>query len=220
MVDLSHCFTVKQVCLNEGEDSPKSSESSESSSSEETATHGRSSQEPLQPDTPDAMGENPLDAAPLPSADAGPSLAMPDPEDPQTSADALQLLPDDPSHTAMSVDIALNVPDSNPDPTKDSLTAETMSNIPPDTDTPHPPALSETGVIAGTNQPQVIATYQGSLQGVTPSFPTCVIQPTPMSFSTASPLVVPTGTALNGGPVCFTIQVTTPERDPPRGDSI
>ncbi|XP_035766514.1 soluble scavenger receptor cysteine-rich domain-containing protein SSC5D-like [Neolamprologus brichardi] len=207
--------TAKPVHLKESEDSPKSSESSESSSSEETTTNGRSSQETLESNTPDATENNPLDATPLPSADAGPSLAT-SPADPQTSADpdALQLVPD-PSHTAMSVDVSLDVPNSGP--TKDSVKAVNPTHILPNT---HPSGLSEAGVVIGTIQPQVITTYQGSTQGVTPPFPTCVIQPTPTAFSTAPPLVLPIGTTLDGGPVCFTFQVTTAEPDPPRGDSI
>lgn len=124
----------------------------------------------------------------------------------------------DPSHTGMSVDVSLDVPNSGP--TKDSVNAVDPTHILPNADAPHPSGLSETGVVIGTIQPQVITTYQGSTQGITPPFPTCVIQPTPTAFSTAPPLVLPIGTTLDGGPVCFTFQVTTAEPDPPRGDSI
>ncbi|XP_051277370.1 coagulation factor V-like [Dicentrarchus labrax] len=199
----------KPLCLNEGEDS---SESSQLDSSEEAATDRGPSQEPLQPafadtDVSDAVEEtdSPSTAAPLPSA--GPSPAMLNtsamPEDPQasTDTDALQLMPDDPSQTALGVDVSQDMPNS--DPAQDSINADTEFS----------PHLTETDTIIGTdgtNQPQVTTTttYQGFPQGATPP------------FSTAPPLPVHIGTALTGVPVCFTFQLVTPEPDPPRGDSI
>lgn len=159
-------------------------------------------------------------AALLPSADSEPSpatldtSALPDPQT-STDTDALQLLPDDPSHTAMGVDIAQDMPDSDP-----AINADTVHVV--DTEVSLHPGFAETDTvidIGGTNQPQVIpTTYQGFPQGGTPSFPAHIKQ-TPPPFS---PLPIPIGTAqiVTGTPVCFTFQFTTPEPDPPRGDSI
>ncbi|XP_044054129.1 coagulation factor V-like isoform X2 [Siniperca chuatsi] len=220
----------KPVCLGEGDDLSKSSESSESNSSEETTTHVGPSQEPLQPvftetDMPNAMEEtDPLDtAALLPSADAGPSTAtldtsaLPDPEDPQSATDAntLQLMPDDPSQTALGIDISQDMPDS--DPAQDSINADTVHI--PDTESSLHPGLTETDIIIGidgTNQPKVTTTYQGFPQDSTPP----ITKTTPPPFSTAPPLPIAIETALTGVPVCFTFQLATPEPDAPRGDSI
>ncbi|XP_074493318.1 uncharacterized protein LOC141768822 [Sebastes fasciatus] len=229
----------KPVYLSDGVDSSKSSESSESNSSEETASRVGLSQEPLQPafpetDLPNAMEEtDPTGAAALlPSIDAGPSpatldtSALLDTEDPQTSTDtdALQLMPDDPSQTALGIDISQDMPDS--DPAQDSINTDTV-HVLPDAEVSLHPALTDTGTIiggAGINQPQVTTTttttYQRFPQGTTPPFPPHVIKPTPPPFSTAPALPVPIGTTMTGVPVCFTFQFTTPEPDPPRGDSM
>lgn len=167
---------------------------------------------------PNAMEEtDPPGTAALP-----PSPATQDPEDPQTSTDALQLMPDDPSQAALGVDISQDMPDS--DPAQDSINGDTV-HVLPDTEVSLHPGLTETEInigTDGTNQPQVTTnTYQGSPRGATPPFPSPhSIQPTPPPFSTAPPLPIPIGTALTGVPVCFTFQFETPEPDPPRGDSI
>ncbi|KAF1388827.1 hypothetical protein PFLUV_G00066740 [Perca fluviatilis] len=200
---------TKPICLSGGEDSSKSSESSETNSSEETAAHVEPSQEPVQPapTEPDVPTATEGAAVLLPSAEAGPSpatldaSALPYPEDPQTStdADALQLVPDDPSQTALGVDISQDMPNS--DPAQDSINADTVPVLPD-------PEVSL--VVSGTNQPPSTATaYQSFPQGATPT-----------SFSTAPPLTIPVDTALTSAPVCFTFQFSTPEPKPPRGDSI
>lgn len=181
---------------------------------------------------PNAMEETdpPDTAATLPSAGAGPSpatlntSATPGPEDPQTStdADALQLMPDDPSQTALGVDISQDMPDS--DPAQDSINADTV-HVLPDTEVSLHPGLTEIDVIidiGGTNQPQVTTstTYQGFPPGATPPFPPHIIKTTPPPFSAAPPLPIAIETALTGVPVCFTFQFTTSEPDPPRGDNI
>ncbi|KAI3372259.1 hypothetical protein L3Q82_022772 [Scortum barcoo] len=134
----------KPVCLTEGEDSSETSESSELNSSEET--HVGSSQDPLDPaltetHLPNTVEEtdSPDTAAQLPSADAGTSPAIldtsapPGLEDPQTStdADALQLMPDDPSQTALGIEVSQDMPDSAP--AQDSIHTDT-AHIPPDTE--------------------------------------------------------------------------------------
>lgn len=193
---------MKQISLNDAEDSSKASESIESNSSEEIATDTGPPQEPQQPESteiesPNATEEtNPLDTTPS-STDAGPlpatfnSSALPDLEDPQTSADgaALQLTPDEPSPTApdMGVNISQGMPESDP-----ALNADTTHV--PDTK-PEPQAAT--------------TTYQ--------ELPKDAI---PLSFSTTSPLPVPTGSALTTVPVCISFQFVTSEPDPPRGDSI
>ncbi|KAM7416092.1 hypothetical protein PAMA_018255 [Pampus argenteus] len=205
--------TSKPVCLSEGEESL---ESSEFSSSEETATHAEPSQEPLQEAFTDSVEENDLTdtAALLPSADSEPTPAtldtstLPDPKDPQTSTDALQLMPDDPSHTALGVDIAQDMPDSDP-----AINADIARVV--ETEVSLHPGLTGTDIvidIGSTNQPQVNPTaYQGSPEGATPPFPSH-IKPTPPVFSTSQ--------VLTGAPVCSPFQVAMPEQDQPRGDSI
>lgn len=42
---------------------------------------------------------------------------------------------------------------------------------------------------------------------------------TPLPFSQTMPFVIPIGATLAGTPVCFTVQLTTPETAPLRGDS-
>ncbi|XP_038558405.1 dentin sialophosphoprotein-like [Micropterus salmoides] len=218
----------KPVCLSECEDSSKSSDSSESNSSEEAATQVGPSQEPLA-DMSNGMEEtDPTDtAALLPSADTGPSpatldtSALPDHDDPQTSSDALQLMPDDPSQTALGIDISQDMPHS--DPAHDSVTADTM-HVLPNTDVSLHPELTVTDItigIGGTNQPQgTTATYQGFLQDATPTLPPHITKATAPPFSTAPPLPIAIDTTLTGVPVCFTFQFTTPVPDPPRGDSM
>ncbi|XP_047446814.1 uncharacterized protein LOC125011639 [Mugil cephalus] len=199
-VFLVSVVTSKPIDLNDAEDSSKSSESSESISSEETATDVEPSQEPPEPaltetDMPNAIEEsNPLDTTP-PSVDGGPlpvalnTSALPELEDPQTSADngALQLMPDDPSQTTPGVDISQGMPDLDA-----ALNTDT-AHILPDAHT----------------EPQVATTYQG--------FPKDAI---PLSFSSTTPLPVPTGTTLTAVPVCIAFQFVTREPDPPRGDNI
>ncbi|RVE68926.1 hypothetical protein OJAV_G00096110 [Oryzias javanicus] len=46
-----------------------------------------------------------------------------------------------------------------------------------------------------------------------------IVTPTPLPLSKTSPFVIPIGATLAGTPVCFTVQVTTPESAPLRGDS-
>ncbi|GLD52549.1 low-density lipoprotein receptor-related protein 2 [Lates japonicus] len=212
----------KPVCLREGEDSSKSSESSESNSSEETASHVEPSQDPLQPaltetGVPNAIEEtDPPDTAALPPSAESATLntsALPDPEDPQSSTDALQLMPDDPSQTALGVDISQDMPD----PAQDSINADTV-HVVPDMEVSRHPGTTETDLtigVGGTTQLQVTTTYQGFPQGATPPFP-----PTHPPVSTTPPLPIPISTALTGVPVCFTFTFETPEPDPPRGDSI
>ncbi|XP_032372700.1 vegetative cell wall protein gp1 isoform X1 [Etheostoma spectabile] len=209
---------TKPICLSESEDSSESSESSEPNSSEETATHVGPSQEPVQPAPTEADMPNATEGAAvlLPSAEAGPSpatleKALPYPEDPQTStdADASQLSPDEPSQTALGVDVSQDMPDS--DPAQDSIKVDTV-HIQPD------PEVSL--VVSGTNQPPLTTTtYQRFPQGATPPSPPN-INPTPPPFSAAPSLTIPVDTALNSAPVCFTFQFSTPESKPPRGDSI
>ncbi len=181
---------------------------------------------------PNAMEETdpPDTAALLPSAGAGPSpatldtSALPGPEDPQTStdADALQLMPDDPSQTPLGIDISQDMPDS--DPAQDSINAD-IAHVLPDTEVSQHPGLTDTNVIidiGGTDQPQVTTTNtdQGFPQDATPPFPPHMIATTPPPLPTAQPLPIAIETALTGVPVCFTFQIATSEPDPPRGDSI
>ncbi|KAG7222110.1 hypothetical protein INR49_016682, partial [Caranx melampygus] len=112
----------KPICLSEP---IKSSESSESSSSEETDHNAVASPTSLQPPltesgVPTAIEPGAPDpTALLPSVDLGSSpvtlntSALPNPEDPQasTDTDALQLVPGDPSQTALGVDTPENVAD-------------------------------------------------------------------------------------------------------------
>lgn len=218
--------------LIEGEDSAESLESSEFNSSEETETHVEPSQDPLQPafteaDLPNAIGEtDPVDTvAPLPSADSGPSLttlntsAIPEPEDPQTSTDtdALQLMPDDPSQTAMGTGILLDMPDL----AQDTITIDTV-HVLSDTEISLHSGRTKPDIIIGTGgatQPQVTTTKnQGFLQGSTLPF-SPHIKPTLPPFSITPPLPI-LGTSLIDVPVCFPFQFETPEPEPPRGDSI
>ncbi|XP_035851119.1 vegetative cell wall protein gp1-like isoform X2 [Sander lucioperca] len=211
---------TKPICMSEGEDSSKSSDSSETNSSEETAAHVEPSQEPVQPMSTEADVPTATEGAAvlLPSAEAGPSPATletsapPYPEDPQTStdADASQLIPDDPSQTALGVDISQDMPNS--DPAQDSINADTVHGLPD-------PEVSL--VVSGTNQPPFTATtYQRFPQGATPPSPPNVINPTPPPFSAGPPLTIPVDSTLTSAPVCFTFQFSTPEPKPPRGDSI
>ncbi|XP_069022305.1 uncharacterized protein [Embiotoca jacksoni] len=230
--------TSKPVCLNEGEDSSKSSESS---SSEETGARLGASQDPLQSactetDTPTEMeGNDGLATELLPSAGPSPATVdtsnLPDAEDPQTSTDsALQLVPhDDPSQTAPGVSQdtpdsgpagdSLNAVTPEPGPASDSLNAVTV-RLPPDTEALLHPVLTGTDIITETDQPQVTTAYQGFPAGVTPPFPPHITQPTPRSFSTVTPVPISIGTGLTGIPVCFTFQYSTPEPAPPRGDNM
>ncbi|XP_069557571.1 uncharacterized protein [Brachyistius frenatus] len=188
--------TSKPVCLNEGEDSSKSSESS---SSEETGARLGASQDPLQSactetDTPTEMeGNDGLDTELLPSAGPSPATVdtsnLPDAEDPQTSADsALQLLPhDDPSQTAPGV--SQDTPE--PGPAGDSLNAVT----------PEPGPAGD------------------SLNAVTP-------EPGPAgdSLNAVTPEPGPAGDSLNAvtpepGPAGDSLNAVTPEPGP-AGDSL
>ncbi|XP_056231257.1 mucin-2-like [Seriola aureovittata] len=230
----------KPVCLSEDEDSSKSSESRDSGSSEETDTHIRDSQDPLQPaftetDRPNAKEQtDPLNtAALLPSADSGlfpatlNTSALPDPEDPQTSTDidALQLMPEDPSQTALGMDISQDMPGT--DPAQNSMNTDTVHVLPETAVSLHP-GKTETDIIisvGGTAQPQVITTtttsttYQGFPRGATPPFPPHIIKPTLPPFSGTPPLPIPIVTSLTASPGSFILQFMTPEPDPPRGDS-
>ncbi|KAM7391483.1 hypothetical protein PAMP_022171 [Pampus punctatissimus] len=199
------------VCLTVGDES---SESSEFNSSEETATHAEPSQEPLQAAVKDSLEETDVTdtAALLPSADSEPTpatldtSALPDVKDPQTSTDTVQLMPDDPSNTALGVDIAQDMPDSDP-----GINADTPHVV--ETEVLLHTGLTETDTvidIGSINQPQVNSTsYQGFPEGATPPFPSH-IKPTPPLFSTSQ--------VLTGAPVCF--QGAMPEQHQLRGDSI
>lgn len=46
-----------------------------------------------------------------------------------------------------------------------------------------------------------------------------IVTPTPLPMSRTSPFIIPIGATLAGTPVCFTVQATTPESAPLRGDS-
>lgn len=145
-----------------------------------------------------------------------PTSVLPDPEGPQTSTDndALRLLPDDPSYTTPDVDIAQDVPDSDP-----ALNAHILLVL-PDTEPSLHPGLTQTDMMLGTSQPQFTSTaYQGFPQGTTPPFPTFSLKPTPLSFFTDTPLPILMGTTLTGVPIYFTLQLDTAEPDAPRGDA-
>lgn len=233
----------KQVCLNGGEDSSKSSESSEFDSSEETASHSEPTQtapQPASPETevPNAMEETdpPYSAGPLLPGEPGPSPTiidtsaspLPDFEDPQTSTDIgpLQLMPDsDPSQTSLGVDISRDMPDS--DQSQDSFNAD-IARVSPDMGGSQQRVLTDAdfniGIDAtGTIQPPLsTATYHVFPLGATPSRSPDIMKPTPPPLSAVPPRHVPAGTAevTTGVPVCFTLQLTTAEPSPPRGDSI
>lgn len=157
--------------------------------------------------------------APLPSADADPSpstLNASDPDDPQISTDGLNLMPDDPSQTAPGTDISQGITDYDPAIITDAV------HVQPDADVSLQSGVTETHRntgTCGTNPPQITGTYQGFPKDATPPFPPHIIKPT-SPFSTAAPMPIPFSTALTGVPVCFTFQLSTPEPEPPRGDSI
>lgn len=201
-------YFLKQVYLSEGEDSSRSSESIELNSSEDSAPHVEPPQEPLftETDRPAAMEDTkpPSVTTPHPPVDAAvpPTVtftipALPDPDDPQTSADASHVT-DDPSQTAPGID--------TPAPDQGQVLIDAASR--PVTQVVLLPRFTNTDVIAGAdgmNQPQVPThtTYQGFCQSVTPP---------PLG---AIPL--PTHALV---PVCFSFQVRTPEPEPPRGDNM
>lgn len=181
-------------------------------------------QPPLsEPGAPTAIETGALDpTALLPSADLGSSpvtlntSALPNPEDPQasTDTDALQLVPGDPSQTAVGVD--------TPESVADLDRVQDFNNTLPDTEASRHPGKPQTDTIPGfgaTARPQVTTTtnaYQGFPQGATPPFRPHGIKPTPQPLPTTPPLLVPLVTSLTGGPDSF----RSPEPDPPRGDSM
>lgn len=175
-------------------DSSSSVESSESISSEETGTNLGASQSVL---TEAETQADPLDPLLLPSAELRPSSAtfdpsaLPDAEDPQTST--FHVLPEDPCQSAPGVDAPQS--ECNPEALQDSLNAATST-----------PGTKET------------STFQGVPQDATPPMSLQALTPAHLSFSTDKPLTIPI--AATGTPVCFTVQLTTPEPEPPRGDSI
>lgn len=147
----------------------------------------------------------PVDPSLLPSSDLRPSsatldasaLPYPVPEDPQTSTDTFQVLPEDPCQTSLSVD----APQAgcNTEGRQDPLDA---------------------GAAVSPKGTKATSTFQGVPQDVTPPISLHVVTPVPLSFSTDNPLTIPITSSLTGAPVCFTIQLTTPEPPPARGDSI
>lgn len=166
-------------------------ESSESTSSEETGTNLGASQSVL---TETDTQADPLDPLLLPSADLRPSSATFDPpalpEDPQTSTDTFHVLPEGPCQSA-----------------------------------PHSECISEAlqgslnaGAATSPPGPTEPSTLQGAAQDATPPWSLQVFTPAPLSLSTDQPLTIPIDAT--GDPVCFKIQLTTPEPKPPRGDSI
>ncbi|XP_029019377.1 mucin-2-like [Betta splendens] len=215
--------TSKPICLSEGGDSAVSSESNESISSEETAPNVEPSQHPpVLPETsmPNALEEPdpPGATAALPHPDLGPSpstLNTSNPEETQTSADDLQLVPDVPSQTPVGVGITQGMPNYDPANNADPV------QVRPDAEVTLRLGLTATDKsmgTCGTNAPHIASAYQEFPKGVTPPFPPHIISPT-TPFSTAAPMPIPFSTALTGVPVCFTFQLSTPEPDPPRGDS-
>lgn len=223
--DLWHSFLWKQICLNEAGDSAMSSESSESNSSEETAPNVEASQGSLQPALPETAMPNAVEEAdplgttallPHPHLEPSPSTHnASNTDDTQTSADDLQLAPDDPSKMPLGVDISQDMPNYYPTNNADTVPVQ------PDTEVPLHSGLAEPDKnvgTCGTNTPHIASTYQEFPKGVTPPFPPHIINPTE-PFSTATPMPIPLSTALTGVPVCFTFQLSTPEPDPPRGDS-
>ncbi|MEQ2196969.1 hypothetical protein XENOCAPTIV_019715 [Xenoophorus captivus] len=72
------------------------------------------------------------------------------------------------------------------------------------------------GVITSTKKPKGTSTYQGLQEEATPPLPMHLITPTPLLFSTDTPLAIPA----EDTPDCFSIQCTTSEPAPPRGDSV
>lgn len=172
------------------EDSSKSSESS----SEEKLTHSGPPETAITgTGVPESIEESdPLDI--LPSDDLELSSAAPHLEDPQTSTD---------------IDISHDVP--NLDPAQNSVDFTTPHAL-PDVEASLHPGLLQNDQIQITKETEVTVAQPVFLQGATLS--------TPLSFSTVTPLTIPFGASLTGAPVCFTIQFTTPEPPPPRGDSI
>lgn len=188
------------------------SESIESNSSEDSAPHVEPPQEPLFTETglPAAMEETeppsattphpPVDAAVPPTATFT-TPALPDPDVPQTSTNAL-LVTDDPSQTAPGIDISQSL--SAPDQGQVLLDAASL----PVTQVVLLPRFTNTDVITGINgmtQPQATThtTYQGLCQSATPP----PLEAIPLSAHTLVP-------------VCFSFQVKTPESEPPRGDNM
>lgn len=218
-------MSYKQVCLNAGGDSSESSELS----SEESAARAGPPQDPLQPAltgtgpvNSDEEEENEPPGTEEPSPATLNTTALPELEDPQTSTDTLQLLPEDPSQTALGIDVSQDMPNS--DPAQHPVNADTVLGLPEVLLHQGQAQIDLNIGVQGTNQPQITTTtttrYQGFPKGDTPPFPTHIIKGAPPPFSKATPMPIPIGTALNGVPVCFTFQFATSEPEPPRGDSM
>lgn len=214
-----------------GENSSKTS--SESNSAEESAAHAQEAlQQPAftETGTPTAGEEEPppSDIILLPSIDATePSVAimlsttaLPDPET-STDKDALLLIPNDATQTALGSNVSQSDPDSHPG----QPSIYDTQHILPDTQVSQLPGLMGTDIISGpdgTNQPQVttLTTYQGFSRGATPPFPAHILESTPPPSSTAPPLQIPISNALTGVPVCLSFQLMSPEPQLPRGDNV
>ena len=204
--------------------------SSESNSAEESPAHAQEA--PQQPaftesGTPTAGEEEapPGDITLLPSIDATePSVvimlsatALPDPET-STDRDALLLIPNDATQTALGSNVTQSDPDSQP-------SVYDTQHILPDTQVTQLPEFMGTDIISGpdgTDQPQVttLTTYQGFSRGATPPFPAHILESTPPPSYTAPTLQIPISYALTGVPVCLSLQLMSPEPQPPRGDNV
>nr|XP_015827397.2 mucin-2 [Nothobranchius furzeri] len=136
-----------------------------------------------------------MDPSLLPPADSGLFSVLPDLEDPQTSTDtgASPIEPKSPCQNAPGEDDSQLVCNSE--------------------------AFVDAGEITGSTTPNILGPFQETPQDTAPP-PLQLVTPAPPSLSTDSPLVTPSDPTPTGAPLCLTIQLTTPEPAPPRGDSM
>ncbi|MEQ2241060.1 hypothetical protein ILYODFUR_021551 [Ilyodon furcidens] len=125
-----------------------------------------------------------------PSSSTLDTATLPTAEDPQTSTDIDPLQP---------------IPEN---PCQTAFHMDNCHDAPGDS--------LDAGVITSTKKPKGTSTYQGLQEEATPPLPMHLITPTPLLFSTDMPLAIPA----ENTPDCFSIQHTTSEPAPPRGDSI
>ncbi|CAJ1068343.1 mucin-2-like [Xyrichtys novacula] len=203
----------KPVGQSEAENS--SDESTETNSSEEAHATVRVSEEPQKQTTseettaavsveeteaPETADVEPTEEAVL-STSAPPAYTDPPAHtDPPTIEDTHTVLPmlDDLSQTTVTTTV------------QDATTEGTYVQ-------PHS-GLTQNNV---TTQPPVVTTVHQVLPtDATASSPPLTIDPSPLPSSTVPPVPVSIGTAVTAVPVCFTVQFTTAEPEPPRGDSM
>lgn len=170
--------------------------------------------------------EPPGTEAMLPSVDATPSAATlystapPD----LTAQPDLTALPDlmDPQTTAVMDPPASTVVDPMQPIANDPLLTTVSTNVQNSTDGQSEifanTVLTETHL---TNQLEVTTTtYQGLTPDATTPFSPHTIKPSPQPSSATPPISVPIRASMTAVPVCFTLQFSTSEPEPPRGDSM